>query len=222
MDEFENQLKKLQIPYPQKRELELEVYSDISNDGGKGLAFLPEDLDELYQIHNTAFFKSLNKLSQKLRAKCEIAVTLIPIILLLTYLAREGFMFEFIREGGFPMLIIIAISLPLLYREVLNMFRLFIVKDHSKKNLSLDTPSVLLGCLTLICLGFGGTGTGLYYTARGVVAVGLSNEMMLTALTGLKESLGSIILGSVAASLVLVMHYTSRRLMVRWEAPLVE
>jgi len=221
MGSIKAQLDDLQIPYPQKKEFELEVRGDLhSAPQNREVEFASEDLEELYQIHNTQLLKILNFYSIKKHA--ELAFTMFPLTLLLTYLGKERFMIEFIREGGLPMLIIIALGLPLIFREGLNLFRLLVIKDHSEKNRHLDTSSVMLGCLALLCLGLGGTGTGLYLTASAVIKAGVTPDMMLLGFQGMKESLGNIILSTTAASLILIMHFTTRKMLMRWQAPILD
>ena len=212
MKPYERQLRELRIPYPQKHDLEREL-SSLPNPS----EFQEEDLREFYDLHNNFLHKILTTFSKEWRERTETTFILAPLFFLTIFIGKEKFMIQFIKEGGLGMLAILALTCPLIYRETLNLFRLFILKDHSAKNLHLDTASVQIGCLALLILGIAGTSMGIYYSASAVVSTGAHQSLFLA---GVKESLGNLILSSACAGLVLVMHYTSRRLMIRWHAPI--
>jgi len=216
MSKIREQIQDLPIPYPQKKHLELEIEADPTSHQ-EGSHFQKEDLEELYGVHNNSVYKLLSCLRPTWKNRIETAIALVPLTILTVTYGKEKFMIEFIKEGGFGMLAILALSIPLFYRECMNIFRLILVKDHSKRNLKIDSSAVQIGCLAITFLGFAGTALGIYYTATAAIASPAHQDILII---GVKESLGNVILASAFASLILVMHYTSRSLLNRWQAPL--
>jgi hypothetical protein len=218
MKEVSKQLKNLGIPYPQKLLLESELAEHFlripSEEENK---FSASELNELSQTHNNILYKLLNQLDPKLKHKIEYLTLGMLMVAFLNFLNKEDFMMNFIYEGGAPMYPILILSSILLFRELMLFFRTVVIKDHSNKNLKIDTNSVFLGSLALLASGIGTSALGVYFTANGVASHKLSNEIFLF---GLKESLGGIILSCTAASLVLILHFTTRRILLSWKAPL--
>lgn len=217
---FLDQIRDLKIPLPTKNDILNEIQSDTclaENDRGAPLEFIEEDLKEFYSVHNNALFKFLDQFSETIKEKIETSLVVFPVVSVFLFLGKERFMIDFIRDGGWGMLAILGLGLPLLVRESLGLFRLAVIKDHCAKNLRLDTPSVQLGCLALISLGLAGTGLGIYYTASAVIS---HPEYQNLFVQGLKESVGNIILSSSFASVILIIHFTSRRLLIRWNIQL--
>lgn len=136
---------------------------------------------------------------------------------LLIFLGKEGFMFQFVREGGAGMLPILVLGLLLVLRELRSFLQLIIIKDHSQNNLKMDSTALLIGGAALIALGFGATALGIYYSANATIA---SNAPTSLFITGVKESMGPIIVSSCFAAFVFILHFTTRRLMVTWKAPI--
>lgn len=128
-------------------------------------------------------------------------------------------MINFIYEGGAPMYPILILGSFLIFRELVLFLRTIVIKDHSSKNLKIDTNSVFIGSLALLALGIGASALGIYFT----VNAGASSKMPIEILLfGLKESLGGIILSCAMASLILILHFSTRRILFGWKAPLPE
>ncbi len=217
--ELSNQVKDLKIPYPHKLLLSVELeehmlYRSQSEDMG---GFSGEETSELYEIHNNFIFKFLDRLSPKSRRFFEITILGLPVVGFLIYLIKEDFMIQFIREGGAVMLPILLLGFALSVRELHFFFRTVVVKDHSISSLNIDTSSVLVGGLALLVLGIGATALGIYVSANGVVS---GNLPVAIFLTGLKESMGPMIVSSTLSALVLIVHFSTRRMLVAWKAPI--
>ena len=126
-------------------------------------------------------------------------------------------MIDFFREGGAGMIVILLVGAILLFRELGLFFRTVLIKDHSKKNLRLDSMSVIVGVLALVLLGLGVTSLGAYVSVTGVMEHGLPINILLI---GLKESITAFIVSATFSSLILHMHFTTRRLLNLWRAPI--
>lgn len=218
MSKVLRQLQDLSIPYPNKLLLQVELEDHFAACGEEQDAQITEsEIEEFSSIHNTNFYKATRRLSQTVRITLEHLILLTPITGLIFYLTKEDFMINFIYEGGVPMYPILLLGGILFYRELMLFFKTIIIKDHSSKNLVIDTNSVFIGSLALIASGVGASALGLYFTANGVASNKLPIEIFFF---GLKESLGGIILGSTMAAIILVVHFTTRRLLFSWKAPI--
>ena len=221
MDRVKEQIKKLDIPYPQRHLLELEVCQDLEHDPDSyrgDVQFSREALNELETIHATSFHRFLKR-SGKSRRTIETSLAFLPLALGLLLIMEEKEVIDFIREGGIGMYGILAIGMLLLGKEVLNAIRLVIAKDHSARNLRIDTPSVLLGCLALMLASFGSTILGVYVSADAVMRSHLSNDLLMA---GAKESLTNIVLSSFLCAVIILAHYATRRMLHIWHAPLAD
>lgn len=217
MRKIDEQIANINIPYPQKLFLKVEIEDHLLRSKEDVPEFAPNELKALSDIHNTLAYRQLNSVSEKVRTKIEFTILVTPILGLLYFLTKEDFMINFIYEGGAPMYPILLLGAVLVFRELSLFFKTIIVKDHSPKNLNIDTNSVLIGAFALIALGIGASALGLYFTAMGVASGKPPIEVFFY---GLKESLGGIILSSTLAAFILIMHFTTRRLLLNWKAPL--
>lgn len=218
MNLWTQQIRKSRIPYPQKHLLEMEVHQDLRAASEDHVEFSAEDLVALEGIHSTSIFQYLESIGSW-KKNVESIVALIPTLLPLFYLTKEGFMIDFIREGGLGMYSILAVGGFLFAREMKNVFRLIIVKDHGRDNLRLDTSSVLLGCLALMFLGIGWSLLGIYISANAAIVSGNTNQILLI---GTKESLTPTILSALISALILLAHYSTRRILHIWNAPFAD
>jgi hypothetical protein len=202
-DQIIQQITDLDIPYPQKRLLKLEVQQDllfgVSNIVEKNLRLSDETLDDLRQVHATKIHLFLRRFA-RLRCRIEMFTAFIPLITGVIFIFKEEAMLDFIREGGTPVIYaILVVGLMLLGRELLNVFRLIVVKDHSTRNLEIDTSSVLLGCLGLLFVAIGQTALGLYKSAEAVTQTQASYNLLVM---GAKDSLAPMVLGSLLCALI--------------------
>lgn len=213
-----SQIKDLNIPYPQKHLLELEVRQDLEHaDSPDKQGFSKTDLCDLHEIHSTKIYRFLTQFGDR-RKNIELLAAFIPLMTGVIFIFKEDFMMNFIREGGFPgMYAILIIGVFLLGKELLNMFRLLMIKDHSAKNLDLDTSSVLLGCLALVFMALGCTALGIYKTADTVTRSQMPYELLIV---GAKESMTPLVLGSLLSVLIVLAHYATRNVLRLWHAPL--
>lgn len=218
MSSWTTQLKESRIPYPQKHFLELEIQQDLQCAPEKHEGFSDSDLTELENIHSTRVFLFLEQIGPR-KKYVETFVAFIPLILAVTLLTKEGSMIDFIREGGVGMYAILAIGIFLFGREMNHIFRLIIVKDHTQDNLRLDTSSVLLGCLALMFFGIGWSVLGIYISANAAIASNASAQIMMI---GIKESLTPTILSALLSAVIVLAHYSTRRIMHIWNAPLTD
>jgi len=221
MERILKQIRNLDIPYPQKNLLELEVHRDIQHLGvtdADGI-FSNQDLKDLEEIHSTKIHRVLTNLKAGHRKSIEMASVFFPLSTAIIFTIKEGNMFDFIREGGAGMYAILAIGIFLLGKEALGIIRLLIVKDHSPANLRIDTSSVWLGCLALMLIGVAWTSLGLYISATAVARDHASYNLLLI---GAKESLTPIILSSVLATLTALAHYATRQMLLKWQAPILD
>ncbi|MEQ1876059.1 MAG: hypothetical protein ABL958_05395 [Bdellovibrionia bacterium] len=216
MQDMAEQLENSSIPFPQRHLLALELGSD-PNLTGPGATLDEKDLAELGRIHSTLWFKILQNFGNS-KKYIETLIAFVPLIAAATFISKEGKMIEFIHEGGAGMLIILVLGGFLLFKELQNMFRLLVVKDHSKGNLRLDTSSVMLGCLALMFFGIGWTGLGVYISANAALE---ADRSMTILMMGVKESLTPTILSALVSAMVVLAHYTTRRLLLIWHAPVV-
>lgn len=209
MHRVKEQIRKLDIPYPQRHHLELEVIQDLEQnlDAHRSNAhFSSEVLNELEAIHATRFHRFLKRFG-KSRRTIETSLAFLPLACGLFLIVEEKEVINFIREGGIGMYGILAIGILLLGKEVLNAIRLVIAKDHSTQNLRIDTPAVLLGCLALMLASLGSTILGVYVSAD---------------VAGVKESLTNIILSSFLCAVIILAHYATRRMLHIWHAPVAD
>lgn len=217
MQAWRKQLEDLTIPYPQKALLAREIkehvehFPEESNEALDSVA-----ISELYLLHNTLFFRMLQRLGPKVGKSIEFCFAAAPITALLFYLVKEKYMGQFMHEGGPGMYLILTIGLVLLLRELILIFRLVIVKDHSKKNLRIDSMAVIIGTMALVLLGICGTGLGAYKAASWVEQQNLPVNILIV---GLKESITCFVLSACMASLVLLLHFFTRRTLATWKVP---
>ncbi len=221
MDKIILQIRDLGVPYPQKHQLELEVRQDLEMQGKsqEDFLFLKDDLKELEQIHSTRLYSLFSRFESSQRRRIEIASAFFPLAVVVLLTIKEDTVIGFIREGGAGMLVILAIGVFLLGKEGLNIFRLLVLKDHKPANLRIDTWSVWVGCLALMCVGLGWTTLGMYVSANAVIE---SNGKYDLLLIGAKESLAAVVLSSLLSALVLLAHYAIRQLLVGWRAPIAD
>ena len=219
MAEILNQIDQSSIPYPHKHLLQIEVVHDLEYLHRPDEATLTkDDLSALEELHSTWLFRTLHNFGSNKRI-AETLISIVPLLTVAVSISKGGKMIDFIRDGGIGMLGILAVGAFLLLRELTNVFRLLVVKDHSRRNLKIDTPSVLLGCLALAFLGVGASVLGLYVSVNAALAADAPNQILLE---GFKESLTPLILSAMLATLVILAHYTTRRVMLSWSAPIAE
>lgn len=217
IDSLREQMRTLDIPYPQKKLLELEVLQDAEEIFPEVINTLSrDDIRELEQIHSTRINRWLNVFSQETRKSVEISFAFFPLVTVFTFIIKEENMMNFIREGGAGMYLILLIGLFLLGQEALKAFRLLVIRKHTRNNLEIDTTSVLLGCLALMFIGIGWTFFGFYISATYVAQSNASTEILLL---GAKESLTPLILSSLLSTLIVLTHYGVRKTMLVWRAP---
>jgi hypothetical protein len=214
MDRVMNQIKNLEIPLPARRLLQLEVAGDVAASGQSDPIFSQEVLNEMENTYNTKSYRFLRRFGD-LRRIVESAIAFLPLLLTVTLIMEDETMVEFIREGGLGMYGIMAIGVLLFGRELLNGIRLLVIKDHSARNLQIDTPSVLLGCLALMLIGLGSTVLGLYATVDNVAQPSLYFDQIIL---GVKESITNLVLSSFLCALTVCIHYGVRRTLVVWHA----
>lgn len=219
-DSWKNQIEKLELPYPARFQLTDEIEEHLRYfPEEKNNLFAEESLNDFYQIHNTSLKKALDGFGPRVSRFVQNALVLFPLSGLILFLGKERFMIDFIRQGGAGMIAILLVGLGLIFRE-LNLFvRTILIKDHSRKNLQIDSISVVLGSLALVLLGVGVTCLGAYVTVTGVVENKMGYDILAI---GLKESITAVIVSTSFASLILLLHFSTRRFLVSWKAPLVE
>jgi hypothetical protein len=217
MNPWKEQLDKLNIPYPQKTILCNEIQRHIENFPEQcDQTFTHEAMNDLYEIHNTALFRFLESLHPTFRHVFEFVFAAAPITVLLIYLMEENFMSQFIHEGGPGMYVILAIGILMLAREFRLLQRVFIVKDHSPESLNIDSMTVVIGTLALVLMGVTVRGLGAYHSA---LFVGNENLPISILIIGLKESITGLVLSSSLAAVILLLHFFTRRMMVKWKIP---
>jgi hypothetical protein len=219
MDPIEAQVRALNIPYPQKYLLELEMKQDLefaASEGGAVEPSIPQSvLNDLQAIHSTSLHRLLQRLGDQ-RKTVETLMAFVPLLTGLFFIMEEEIMVDFIREGGLGMYAILGIGGFMLGKELLNGVRLIVVKDHSAENLRIDTTSVLLGCLALMLVSIGSTLLGLYKSAAVAVHPHPAYELLVL---GAKESLTNLVLSSFLCALIVLAHYGTRRTLALWRAP---
>jgi hypothetical protein len=179
--------------------------------------FADDELHEFVSIHNEPVLLLLSRLPSPIRRVVEWFIILGPIAGFLIYLLKEEFMAQFFHEGGAAMWAILAIGIVLLVREALTFMRVVMLRDHSKTNLNLDSSSVLVGTLALMAVGIGAGALGVYVSVTSAASSGMSPAVLML---GLKESMTNVILGTTFAALILMLHYTTRKILLHWRAPL--
>lgn len=217
MESIKDQLRALDIPYPQKQLLEKEVLQDLEHfPQSEEVLFSVDDIQKLQELHTTQVSKWLSSFSLEARRYIETSFAFLPLILAFTFIIKEEKMMNFIKEGGAGMYLILLIGFFLLSQEALKVFRLLVVKKHSQQNLMLDTTSVLLGCLALMFIGIGWSFLGFYFSATYVTQQNMSGELLLI---GAKESMTPLILSSLFCTLIVLAHYATRKTLLVWRAP---
>ncbi len=161
MSTWKTQLERMKLPYPQKAALQREIAVHLEHCPEEDAeAFSEENLAELYWIHNTVILRLFETFPRKLRLTFEYFLAGAPLVASLIYLHREDYMLEFIRQGGVGMYVVLIIGAGLGSREILLLFRVLVVKDHSEENLRVDTMTVLVGVAALVLLGVSATVLG--------------------------------------------------------------
>ena len=217
MEIWKKQIDQLQIPFPQKTHLINEIENHVVHFPMEKAEILKrEDLAEFYQIHNTRVFHVLQKIPPKLRLLTEFIFAGGPVTALLIYLAKEKLMFDFIRQGGAGMYVVLAIGAILLLKEIMQLQRVLVIKAHTKENLNPDSLTVLIGALALFIISIGATGIDAYWS---VFYFEQNNSPISVLATGLKESVTCLIAGSLIAALILLMHFLIRRTLGKWKVP---
>lgn len=217
MEAWQAQVAQLKIPYPARVQLRQELAAHLEHFPEEaGSALSEEALAEFYEIHNTWLLRALEALSPRLRLAIEFLLAGGPMTALLFYVKEESIMFEFIKQGGAGMHVILAVGAFLLFREFLLLWRALVIKDHAEKNLKLDTPSVAIGAFALVLTGAGATGMGVYYAASYVEHQNLPVSVFIE---GLREASTCFIVSCVLAALVLLLHVFSRRTLLSWKVP---
>lgn len=215
---IKTQISRSGIPYPQRHWLAVEVERDleavgVATDDAK---FLHEELEELSELHATHLYRWLAGFGAY-RRMVETWLSVFPLMMGGLFIFKEMKMIEFMIQGGVSgMLIILALGLFLLGKEILQMLRLVFIKDHSAQNLQLDSTSVFLGCAGVMFIAIGWTAMGLYKTTQAVM---LQQNSMAILLEGAHESLTPVVLASALSALVVFAHYTTRNIMRIWHAP---
>lgn len=217
MPMWKEQIDSLKIPYPQKVSLSREIEAHIE--------FCPEeadqkitkeDLNELYRVHNTLLLRLLENASPTIRSLIEFLFAGGPMMALFIYLGRENFMLDFIMQGGAGTIVVLVVGALLLVRELHLLWRVVLIKDHSKKNLNLDTTTVAIGVMALVLIGLCATGLGTYATAAYVEQKGLPSAVFIV---GLRESITCLILSTSIAAVILFLHFFTRRTLLHWQVP---
>jgi len=236
---FEEQLLKwertIEIPYPDRLYLLKEMENDLSSiylslitaglspsaayeEAVNQFTLGRDDLVSLKHVHAPLTHRLLMKLPANLKPYFESLCGMVPLMIFCFAIQKEVPVMEFIVEGGSPgMYAILVMGAYLIGRELLRMFRIVVVKDHTSSNLNIDTQSVLIGCLALLAFAMAWTALGLYATAQ---SAEISQNFNSVLVMGIKESLIPVISGLLICSLVMFTHYGTRRILQRWKAPL--
>jgi hypothetical protein len=219
MENWQKQLDELKIPYPQKHHLFSEIAEHLSHFPNENSdVFNSDSLSDLFCIHNTRFLKFLAGLSSQTRSIVEFFFAGGPLLALLIYLTTEGFMLNFIKEGGAGMWVILGIGILLFIREALLFFRVVVIKDHSKEYLSIDTMNVVASSIALVLLGIGASALGAYSSA----AIYVRNEDLPVKIliVGLSESITCLVMSTSFAALILLLNLFIRQVLITWKVPL--
>ncbi|RZJ53048.1 MAG: hypothetical protein EOO45_31485 [Flavobacterium sp.] len=226
----------LNLPYPERADFLNELREDLSEvyssylDSGmneaeayaatlKDFRFGPDDLSLMAKTHQSFFQKILNLVPESFQNLIEYLSGMVPLGLLCYAIEREIAVMNFIQEGGSPgMYAIILIGLYLLGLEVLSAMRIVFFRDHSNRNLNIETPNVLLGCLGLMLVATAWTIMGIYNTAN---AMSLNPSAMDILFTGFKESLVPVSTGLLLSAMVVLAHFATRHILHKWKAPMV-
>lgn len=216
--DWKSQIQSTSLPYPNKREILDEIEEHVLHNPGEAKEiFSEESLNDLYGIHNTKFKQALDKMDPSLGLRIQKFLVLCPLVGLSLFILKERFMLEFLNEGGAGMILILLIGLILLGREAFYFLRLILIKDHSTGSIQVDSFSGIVGSCALVVLGLAVGFLGAYLTLNSVLAHQLGRE---TLIMGLKESLSPLIVSSTMAALILLIHFSTRRLLLHWKAPL--
>lgn len=218
MEDWRRQLEQLKIPYPQKHNLICEIAEHVSHFPDENSdVFGPENLLDFYEVHNTKLLKVLESASPRLRSAVELILAGAPLMVLTIYLTREEFMLNFIREGGAGMWVILIIGMLLLLKEMLLLFRVIVIKDHSREHVSPDTMAIVVGTIALVLIGIGSTALGAYYSASAFVrSEGLPINILVA---GLSESITCLVVSTSLAATILLLHFFIRQTLVSWKVP---
>lgn len=225
----------LDLPYPERADFLNELRSDLAQiyssylDSGlsedeaykatlKDFQFGQNDLASLRKAHQSLLQKIRDAVPESLQNLVEYLSGMVPLGLLCYAIEREIAVMNFIQEGGSPgMYAIILIGLYLLGLELLSAMRVVFFRDHSKRNLNIETSNVLLGCLGLMLVASAWTIMGIYNTAN---AMSLNPSAMDILFTGFKESLVPVSTGLLLSALVVLAHFATRHILHKWKAPL--
>lgn len=214
MAEWKKQIASL--PFPQRASLTRELEEHARHFPGSEAELRQEDVEELREIHSTLLLRLLEKADPVSRGVIEFLFSGGPITACAIYVAKENFMLEFIRQGGAGMYVILVVGALLLLKEAYLFWKAIVIREHSDKNLRLDTATVAVASGGLVLLGICATALGIYFAANYASQPGVPAEVFLA---GVKEALGCLIVSSSLSALVLFLHFFTRRTLLRWKVP---
>ena len=219
--------RRLTVPYPERRDLVLELgehleslYEEYLSGGmaperARAKAIATLDLDGEFRssidlVHRTLVARVLDLLPRRLAMSLEAAGIGLIGAVMVSVVAREALMIDFILNGGIFMIPINLAGIAIVVIAIERIYSLFIKRDHGEGNLSRRLTSLKFLGLGCTLIGLLGTLMGLYqaFTVVGD-RIGVDISMVEVARIALTTSIWGMTL-----SLIALVAYSTIRLKV--------
>jgi hypothetical protein len=222
----------LDLPYPERADLLAEIAADLdaafdaarrrglSEDKARAAALreLTLDRDALAELHRPPVQRILSSLRPRARMAAEWSVSALPLALTLVYLFVEVPMLDFVQQGGFASLLILAVGGLAVLAAARRAFLWLVARNHAGDVLGLDDGTPLALSLLTFLIGVAGTGCGAYK----VLTLWQNEEIDgKIAVIGFKESLVPVVMAASFAVLALSIDLFARTMLRRTGAPRV-
>jgi hypothetical protein len=212
---------RLNIPYPERSAFIAEVASDLerayeefcaegySESEAKvraleQLELKADDIQSLNALHESGLIKTLNKLPSGMRQVLVDFSGVVPLVIFNFYVLREGFMFEFLREGGWPGVVtVLGLGLLGVLINFKHVFRWFLLRDHSLESLRGFTNGPLYLAAGVFLVGVVAAAAG-YRIVFSKWSDGLISDSVAKA--GLSEPLSILMLGAFMSGVIVLLH----------------
>jgi hypothetical protein len=220
--EIRNVARQLTMPFPERRRFLRELASDMAHayDEFRASGHSEEashrqtletfdiegtDWSDLNRLHQSRVQRILDRMPRGLGEMVLDFSGVVPLMAFLILVTKEVPMFEFLREGGIPSIVVISLLGGIgLAVQLRCAFRWFVVRDHSENSIRVVPKGPLYLGLAAMLAGVVGTALGYrnvfhYWAAHPAV----TPEVIRS---GLAEPLASLVLASVLAGVVALLH----------------
>lgn len=129
-----------------------------------------EALADLVRIHETPLRRFLGSLSEQARSRWEKALLVTLILFIAAFSGREAFTAKLFTTASKFVWPIAAVSFYALIMTLINIYRLYIKKQHDPRRIRSGPAPILAAGVVCLLTGFAGLTFELYSTARSIMA----------------------------------------------------